>query len=268
MTTHALSLSFVGVLALSAGAARAELLPYYVGVDGLTTLASGTYAGLPNPNANRLTLLLSHTYANPASNHYHSKGIHVYTGPNTGATTAVTTSASNFVPESGPPIALDFGSGLYAGKLASGTVAGSSVTTGNTRSLDGFAAGVGETVLFNSSAGRWNDAFDAADVHWELISLTPGLNVGSATDTSIAAVAGDEIHLGEGSENFVFDPIFWTEPTAAAGTYEAAFRLVDESGTFGNSGTLRVLTQVVPEPTVIGLAGLAVGGLLGRKRRA
>ena len=106
---------------LSPSVSRAEFLSYYIGIDDLPTIATGTYAGLANPNFNHLTFLYAHTYPDtPASNHYHSKSIFTYTGPNLGAGTAVINSASNYVPEGAlPPIKLSLGTGLYGGKLIS-----------------------------------------------------------------------------------------------------------------------------------------------------
>jgi len=279
------SLGLCGLLAATAGvmvstpSAKAELLSYYVGVDNLQTLASGTYVGLPNPNYNHLTFLLAHTYTiAPASNHYHSKGIRVYTGANQGASTAVTRSSSDYVPEGTLlPIKLSAGSGLYSGKLVSAAYTdpsdpvyeSSHLTLGNTQSLDGFAAGSPEQYLFNSSSGRWNAAFDAADIHWELVSLTPGLNVGDATSLNIVSNPGDDIHLGEGDEFFQFTPVLWTEANAPLGIYEATFRLVDASGAFGSSGDIRIRTEVVPEPASLLL--LLLGGFSvvhGRRSRS
>jgi hypothetical protein len=40
----------VGFSLLATAAARAEILTYYIGIDDLPTIASGTYGGLDNPN--------------------------------------------------------------------------------------------------------------------------------------------------------------------------------------------------------------------------
>src|SRR5690349_17903789 len=42
--------------------AHAALHSYYVGTDNAPLITSGTYSGQPNPNYNRLTFLLAHTY--------------------------------------------------------------------------------------------------------------------------------------------------------------------------------------------------------------
>lgn len=271
--TRPVTLLAAACLLAAHSATHAAFHSYYVGIDNLTTVASGTYAGLPNPNYQRLTFLYAHTYPDaPSTNHYHSKGTQVYTGPNLGGSTQVTTSPSNFVPEgTNPPIALQPGTGLYAGKLVSTpyslvgeTYHWSDTTIGNTQSLAGFGPTDGESYLFNSSAGRWNAPFNAADIHWELVSLTPGLNVGNASQLNIVLSPGDDVHVGEGDQMFEFTPLFWTEVSAPNGVYEARFRLVDESGTYGSSGEIRVLT-VVPEPAM--LSAVASVFALVRRRR-
>ncbi len=108
--------SILGAAALLFGSsAQGALFNYYIGVDGLADIASGTYAGMANPNAGRLTFLYAHTYpASPGSNHYHSKGIYTYTG---GASAPVAVvSSSNFLPESGGPLSMVAGTGFYSGK--------------------------------------------------------------------------------------------------------------------------------------------------------
>ena len=270
-----------GTIALvSPTTSRAELFSYYVGIDDRLTIPTGTYAGLANPNLNRLTFLYAPTYEGvPSTWHYHSKATFIYTGPNLGLSTAVGNSASNFVPEgTAPPIKLQLGTGIYDGKLITATYAdpnqvtafSSALTIGSTQSLAGFGPTAGETFLFNSSGGRWDSAFTDADLHFELVSLTPGLNFGglSALDIGMNA-AGDDYHLAAGLANnsFSFTPVLWTEANAAPGIYEATFKLVDESNTFGDSGIVRIRTEVVPEPsTVVTLLG-GVGLLLARRRR-
>jgi len=259
---------------------RAALVPYYAGIDNRPTLTSGTYAGLPNPNLNRLTFLYAPVYEGvPSSWHYHSKATFIYTGPNLGAGTAVGNSASDFVPEgTAPPIKLQLGTGIYDGKLITApyadanqvTAFSSALTIGSTQSLAGFGPTDGETYLFNSSGGRWNSAFTAADLHLELVSLTPGLNFGGLSALNIGMnAAGDDYHLAAGIANnsFSFTPVLWTQADATPGIYEAAFKLVDENNTFGDSGVVRIRTEVVPEPsTVVTLLG-GVGLLLARRRR-
>ena len=261
--------------AVPAVAAPVGTYSYYVGIDDFPTLTSGTYAGQPNPNYNRLTFLWAHfDEVNPAGNHYHSKAIFTYTGP--AAAPTVINSPSNYVPEgSNPPLKLSPGTGIYAGKLVSAPYSDpaapsfhfSDLTLGNTRSLDGFEPTDGRTYMFNSSGGRWNSTFDAADVHWELVSLTPGLHVGDATTLDIVSNPGDDVHVGDGGELFQFTPVLWTDAGATPRDYTATFRLVDASGTFGPSGEVEIRTTVVPEPAGLGLLALAGVIAAGRRRR-
>jgi len=265
--------SFLATAALAtllACPADAAFVSYYVGVDGLATIASGTYAGLSNPNHNRLTFLYAHVYPDtPSSNHYHSKGIQVYSGPNLGeGMTTIGTSSSNYVPEGAlPPLDLSFASGgLYDGKLVSAMQSGnafSALTLEDTGKLAGFAPGSGESVLFNSSGGRWNGPLTGADVHLELVSLTSGLNVGNSTTLNLFLNPGDNLHL---DESFSFTPQFWTDANAAPGLYTAQFKLTDESGTFGDSGVFEYRFNVVPEPSSALLGALGVLALLRRRR--
>lgn len=258
------------LVTLLACPADAAFVSYYVGMDGLATIASGTYAGLSNPNYNRLTFLYAHVYPeSPASNHYHSKGIQIYSGPNLGEGATVTgTSSSNYVPEGTlPPLNLSFSSGgLYNGKLISAVESGnafSALTLEDTGMLVGSAPGSGESVLFNSSGGRWNGPLTGADVHLELVSLTSGLNVGNTTTLNLFLNPGDNLHL---DESFSFTPLFWTDANAAPGVYTAQFKLTDESGTFGDSGAFEYRFNVVPEPSSALFGAFGALALLRRRR--
>jgi hypothetical protein len=160
---------------------------------------------------NHLTFLFAHPSPDtPASNHYHSKAIVTYTGPNLGASTAVIRSTSNFVPEgTTPPIKLSAGTGIFAGKLVSNpytnpadpTYESSFLTIGDTQRLvdaqpENYSVGPpasGEYVMHNSSAGRWNSNPRAAHLHAEIISLTPGLNIGNASTLSLGGVGPKSI---------------------------------------------------------------------------
>ncbi|TVR46549.1 MAG: PEP-CTERM sorting domain-containing protein [Puniceicoccaceae bacterium] len=253
-----------------------QMASYYIGVDGLETIAAGAYAGLPNPNFGRLTFLYAHTYAdNPANNHYHSKGRFAFTGPNLGAQTEVEVAASNFLPEGNrPPLLLSPGTGIYAGKLASNPYTDPADTNysfsfleiRDTGTLAGAAGESPESILFNSSGGRWTGSLADADVHLELVFLSPGLNIGSNLGINAGLkVPGDDLHLGD---NFHFTPVFWTEADAPAGTYIAQFKLVDESGLWMDSGEFEFRFEVIPEPSTVALllGGLVLGLTLVLRR--
>lgn len=121
---------------LAVPSARAEPEPpfnsFYIGVERLQTITSGAYAGLPNPNANRLTMLLAHVYGAPGSpgtppdwtvDHYHRMGAYSYTGavPGGGVLPA-TVFANQRIPEgAASPLALHVnGTGALAGRWVSG----------------------------------------------------------------------------------------------------------------------------------------------------
>lgn len=247
----------------------AAIATYFVGVDSLATIASGEFAGQANPNYNRLTFLYAHTYeTTPANNHYHSKGIYRYQ-PGSGAAPVIEMSPSNYLPETASKlISFTGGDGLYAGKSVAfrdPLLHESQIDLRDTADLGGFAAGTGENVLFNSSAGRWTGSFAGADVHLVLVSISDGLNIGSASALDIGLNrAGDEFHLGADVD---FSPVFWTDGEALPGTYSATFKLVDEEGLFGDSGNFSFQFGVVPEPSAALLSGLGVLGLLLRRRR-
>lgn len=249
---------------------NSAFVSYYVGVDGLVSIASGTYAGLSNPNHNRLTFLYAHVYPDtPTSNHYHSKGVYRYTGPNLGeGQTSTEINPANYLPEgTASPLLMTVGiGGLYDGKFVSAPESGNPFsfhTIQDTGKLSGFTSGSGEDILFNSSSNRWNGSLAGADVHLELVSLSDGLNVGSSSILNLFANPGDSYHL---DDSFSFNPVFWSDANAALGTYTAQFKLTDESGIFGDSGTFEYRFGVIPEPSSALLGALGAIALLRRRR--
>lgn len=148
------TLAILASFNVSASVRHDEGIGFYVGYDGLTTIVSGTYAGLSNPNADRLTLLLDH------GNHFHGIGAYSYTG-GSDAPNTLPTNSNNRIPEISSreaPLSLTTGSGLYAGTLRRGTDVGSSeyghLEIASIQSLAGHATGSEEDVLFQSSNNR------------------------------------------------------------------------------------------------------------------
>ena len=262
--------SLLALLAIPfAAETQAAIVSYYIGVDGRETIPSGLYAGLPNPNHNRLTFLYAHNYPdNPSTNHYHAKGVIVYTGPNLGASTATTVAATNFLPEgSAAPLLLQAGSGAYAGKLVNIPAAGndfSKLTIEDTGRLSSFAAGTPEEIMFNSSGGRWNGSIAGSDVHMKLVFATAGLFFGTASDPLANPFADPEgLHLTD-SFSFTLHP--WVDAAAAPGVYIAQFELEDEDGLFGESGVFEYRFEVIPEPSSA-LMALMAGAVFAFRRR-
>lgn len=274
MMQHSLStLSVItGLVIALAPASEAVIHSYYVGVDGQQTIPTGEFAGQANPNYNRLTFLYAHpNETSPASNHYHSKGVYRYQ-PGSAASPVIEINPGNYLPEgTNPPLSLVAGSGFYSDKLVVLADAGnhfSHFEIAGTDDLASYAAGTPEHFMFHSSDDRWSGSFAGADVHLVLVSLSPGLHVGDATSFDVGLnQAGDELHLGEAIQ---FTPVFWTASDAAEGIYIAQFKLVDETGTFGDSGTFEYRfsnAAAVPEPSIALLSGLALTFGLVRRRR-
>jgi hypothetical protein len=249
----------------------AELLQFYIGSDGRAIIPTGTYSNLANPNFGRLTFLYAHTYpTNPANNHYHGIGVYSLTGP-TNALGTNNTSGNRRIPEtfsSQPPLPMTLMStGAYAGKLVQQYDAGLEYSLPIWKSvatLDGFAPSSGEYVLFNSGGnapvGRWTNYNTGSLIALELLSITPGLNIGVATNFNVLVNPGDLFTLGAG-DSFVFEPHFWTDASSPIGTYSAEFRLKDLNGLKGDSGTFAFDFAVVPEPSTWALMSLGTAGL-------
>ena len=236
---------------VSTPSARAEISGFYVGIDSRATLASGVYVGLPNPNFNRLTFLHPHVFPSTlANNHYHGIGSYTYYGPTNELITTPTNSGWR-IPEvytgQAPLTLVPATNGLHAGKLVSAPTAEhystirlrpvhaltTNITAGPMTNHYGY--GSGEWFMFNSSGGFRTQSMAGASIALELISLTPGLHLGSASTSDLATNPGDRVTLGDGDgDGFDFKPVLWTEANAAPGTYEIKFKFVDAA----NSGPL------------------------------
>lgn len=259
----------LGLALATAVDVSASTLEYYVGIDGRATITTGTYAGLPDPNHDRLTLLFNH------GDHYHGIGTYSYTGP-AGSPTVVDTNTNNRLPEisSGqPPLPLFPGSGPNAGRWVSQPVPGLEYSRTNewgpTDLLAGFTPGSEEHTLFTSSGGRWTSSLAGMNLGLEAVALTSGLQVMDHTGSTILDGAGDVHPLGEGS-TLLFQPTFFTTDNALS-LYTGSFRLVDLNNAARNSGVFHLDFTPVPVPAAawLMLTGLgAMAGLARRKQRA
>ena len=242
---------------------------FYVTVDGRNPLTFGTYTGLENPNVGRLTLLYAHwNQETPENNHFHSIGSYNYEGP-IESPTVTATNTNNRIPEGytgQAPLTLQEGSGELAGKLISAHTDEhySDLTFYPIHDLSPAAEGTPEGIMYASSGGGYaSTAMDGMNLAIELVSMTPGLYLGTEQLSS----PGDQITIGSEAD-LPFTPLFWTNDDVAPGHYEAEFKLVDLSGTYPDSGTINFDFAVVPEPGSgsLVLLGASVIGMIARRQ--
>jgi hypothetical protein len=221
---------------------RAEQVDYFVAVDGLETLQSGTFAGLPNPNFGRLTLLVAHRFPeDPTRNHFHSIGAYTYASLEGGSPFEISTSTNNRIPELSTgflPLTLYPGTGLHRNHLISLPTDSeySNLRIASIQSLAGLAPDSPDGILFLSSEGRWTSRLDGVQVGLQRVSLTPGLQ---ASDELGRFILRSRVHeLGDGNTLSVF-PTYFTSRLARVGTYSATLKFVDlrsREERFGDSG--------------------------------
>lgn len=261
------------VMTTAAGAAYADIATYYIGVDGRQTpfqapasLGGGAYPD--NPNLNRLTLLLHH------GDHYHGIGSYSYGGPAAQPALA-DTNTNNRLPETFTglaPLSLRLSSGSgWNGTYRSGlsSILPQDVEYGNLELRNVHSLASEDPVTYNSSSGRWTTSFDSADIYLQLVSISDGLRVSDSAVPTQTIPVGGEWRLGSGADAFQKLPVFWVDAEAAWGDrYSAEFRLLDQSGNFGNSGRFFVDLEVVPEPGswALLLASLGLMGAMAARR--
>lgn len=253
-----------------------EGIGFYVGIDGLTNVASGTFAGLANPNAGRLTLLFDH------GDHFHGIGSYSLRGT-ASAPVIAATNANNRLPElhtrttpETSAIALKAGTGALAGRWVSGVLPESAPTyeysflgAASIQSLPGLVTPEAD-VLYASSQNRWSSTYSDVTVALKLEGITSGLKVAQGSNTDVfAGGVGSLLVLGS-SDELTFMPTFHVANDAAPGVYTAQFSLVNlgSNSAVRDSGTFFYDFEVsaVPEPHS-GLLLLAGMGLVAFQRR-
>lgn len=247
---------------------------FYIGVDGFDVLQSGDYAGLENPNYDRLTFLFSHVEEDPTTNHFHGIGSYSYSSA-VDNPTINSTNTNNRIPETYtglPPLTLQLGTGIHADKLVSTSTEEeySNLTIEAVSALQSNED-PGAQYLFNSSDGRWSNSLANAMPSLELVSITDGLNIADDQGLNILTEIGDTYTLGSGDDT-TFTPTFWTETSAPAGTYSATFRLMDlgntNNGSFRESGTFNLDFQVTPVPEPSAFLGVGAFALFAFFRKS
>jgi hypothetical protein len=297
--------TFVAIAILLATCASVFAAPepgvglFHVTYDNAPNVTFGTYLGQPNPNYQRLTFMLSHTYAEtPWNNHFHRIGSYGYTGP--AGSPTVTPSTNDRIPEPGyldDGLALLPGSGVFAGKLVSGMgpaalpndsieqefghltiapmdslMAFDGLDHPNPALEDPNPAVVGAKhpvhYLINASSGVYKNSVNGVRIGLELTAISPGLEITDAAGASLFGSVGDVLTLGE-TGDWSLTPYFAVDGlTAPASAFSATFKLVDlsDSPQFGDSAPFSFDFVTVPEPTgaVLGLVAI---GLAAIRRR-
>ena len=270
---------------------------YHVAIDNAQNIGFGTYVGLPNPNYQRLTLVLSHVFPdNPLVNHFHRIGSYGYAGPAGSPTPAFST--NNRLPEpyqADDGLILLPGSGAFAGKLISGLGFDHFPQDSDQdhveeeysdlllKPIDALFVfdGVddGDPLspemhpghhLLNASRGAYRSSVSGVTVGLKLLDLTPGLTIHDQTGNVLFNAINEVVTLGSGS-NWEFDPVFAVEGSAIPGSmHSASFGLVDlttgSSSVYGDSAPFSIDFVAVPEPAAaVMLLGLGAAAL---RRRA
>jgi hypothetical protein len=229
MRTLTLAALILGTLD-SAPISHAQPADYFVAVDNLETLTSGTFEGLPNPNFGRLTLLVAHRFSeDPTRNHFHAIGAYTYASLEGGPPFVISTSSNNRIPEISTgflPLTLQPGTGLHRQHLVSMPTGSdySNLRIASIQSLAALPPDSPDGILFGSSGGRWASPLDGAQVALQRVSLTPELH---ASDEHGRPILLRRLHeLGDGRTLEMF-PTYWTHRAARVGTYSATLKLVD-----------------------------------------
>lgn len=288
--------SLVAIVIL-AGATNVQASPepgitiYHVGYDNAEFVGFGAYTGLPNPNYQRLTFLLSHTFEDQAtSNHFHRIGAYSYTGDPMSPTPAF--SGNNRVPEpyqGDDGLALLPGSGAFAGKRISGLgpvahpedeieLEYGDLTIAPIDELfqfDGQPDPDGEFpfhpghLLLNASSGAYKGSIVDVTVELKLVDLSDGLSIHNQDGTPLFGAIDDVVTLGPGAD-WSINPVFAIDQGAPLhASYSASFVLTDLSASplYGDSAPFSLDFVAAPEPGAAVLLALGWGLVaLPRKR--
>lgn len=272
---------------------------FHVTYDNAPDVSFGTYIGQSNPNYQRLTLMLSHTFVDtPWNNHFHRIGFYSYSGPAESPTPDFST--NNRVPE---PYQLDDGlsllpgTGVFAGKLVSGL--GPAALPGDAieqeygfltiepldallpyDGLDHFDLSYEDPnplidgakhpvhYLINASSGVYKNSVDGVRIGLQLTEISPGLEITDPSGSPLWGAVGDVVTLGE-TDDWSFTPVFAVDGLTAPGAaFSASFKLVDLSDTplYGDSATFSFDFVAVPEPATAVL-GLLAAVIAAPRRR-
>ncbi|QDT68490.1 hypothetical protein MalM25_14130 [Planctomycetes bacterium MalM25] len=262
---------------------------FHVAYDNSPLVNFGAYTGAANPNYQRLTFMLSHTFVDNATrNHFHRIGAYSYSGDPLNPVPGF--SGNNRVPE---PYQMDdglsllAGSGVFDGKLISGLGPDArpwdeiEQEYGNTTIMpidnlfqyDNAADPDGDYdyhpghYLLNASSGAYKESVADVTVGLKLVGLTPGLTIHDAAGGIVMDAVDDLVTLGPGAD-WAFEPVFAVDALAPLGsTFEATFILQDLGSTgYGDSAEFSFSFIAVPEPTTAVLGLLAVAAGLVRRR--
>lgn len=227
---------------------------YYVGLDNRPTNISGVYNRLPNPNFGRMTLLYAHPYPeNVWNNHFHTLGSYTQTGPATQAV-VVNTNVNNRIPEVGtrqPPLTL-------VAAPADSPFAGRWITTATEENYSDlilrpvhalrtrvvgtntfeYGYGSSESIMYQSSGGRWTNSMPGAVIALELVEKSPEIGVASGSNPAIVTNPGDRHIIGPADTFAAFPLVLHTASTTPPGDYIARFKLVDVGAREGRPSVL------------------------------
>jgi hypothetical protein len=268
-----LSLLTVPQVSLSQTAGHSSHHHLMIGRDNLQTLTSGNYAGLANPNYNRLSLLFPHLHDPVSTSGLHAIGIYSYTGSTTNAT-IIPTSTNNQLPEIGkaPALPLARGTGVFGNKMISGVTEDNMYSDLKMKPLAHLTDDLADPfvqAIYNAGNGRWNQLLgDDASISIQLVEVSPGLGIANEQGQDLFNAVGDTYFIGQG-DHFSFTPIFYASPSTITHSYSASFRLLDtntsnnrtpwlSSGTF----SINVQATAVPEASNF-VASLALIGMMG-----